>query len=79
MDWIIGMQKAIDYIESNLFYRYTREDGTSFDSCGGYTKHIPGITSGDVPEILKMIKEQDKYFEEMLGSNNPFFVSPLRL
>ena len=47
------------------FYHYIREDGTSFDDCGGYTKRIPGITSGDVPEILRMIKEQDEHFHEM--------------
>ena len=49
------------------FYHYTREDGTTFDDCGGYTKRIPGVTSGDVPEILRMIKEQDEHFEEMLA------------
>jgi len=50
------------------FYHYTREDGTSFDGCGGYTKRVPGVTSGDVPEILRMIKEQDAHFAEMLNT-----------
>ena len=47
------------------FYHYTREDGTSFDDCGGYTKRVPGVTPGDVPEILRMIKKQDEHFKEM--------------
>lgn len=49
------------------FYHYTREDGTSFDGCGGYTKLVPGVTSKDVPEILRLIKEQDEYFNEMFA------------
>ena len=49
------------------FYHYTRDDGTTFDDCGGYTKQVPGVTSGDVPEILRMIKEQDAHFHEMLN------------
>lgn len=49
------------------FYRYTREDGTSFEGCGGYTKRVHGVTLDDVPEILRMIKEQDEHFEEMFA------------
>lgn len=49
------------------FYHYIAEDGTQFDGCGGYTKQVAGVTSKDVPEILKMIKEQDAHFIEMLG------------
>ena len=47
-------------------YHYVRNDGTSFEGCGGYTKHVHGVTYNDVPEILQMIKEQDNYFNEML-------------
>ena len=46
------------------FYHYTNEDGTQFDGCGGYTKWVPGLTSKDVPEILRMIEEQDIHFSE---------------
>ena len=47
-------------------YHYTRDDGTSFEGCGGYAKHVHGVTYNNVPEILQMIKVQDNYFNEML-------------
>jgi len=49
------------------FYHYTAEDGSMFESCGGYTKRVPGVTVEDVPEILRMIKVQDAHFAEMLA------------
>ena len=49
------------------FYHYINEDGARFDGCGGYTKWVPGVTSKDVPEILRMIKEQDAHFTEMFA------------
>lgn len=47
------------------FYHYISEDGTQFDGCGGYTKRIHDAASKDVPDILRMIKEQDEHFKEM--------------
>jgi len=49
------------------YYHHTTEDGTKFDFCGGFTKYVPGVTSKDVPEILRMIKEQDDHFVEMFA------------
>ena len=45
-------------------YHVVQDNGTEVDTCGGFTKHIQGVTYHDVPDILRMIKEQDKYFTE---------------
>ena len=49
------------------FYRHTAEDGSRFDFCGGFTKWVPGVTAQDVPDILRMIREQDAHFADMCG------------
>ena len=49
------------------FYRHTADDGNSFDFCGGFTKYVPGVTSNDVPEILRMIKKQDEHFTDIFA------------
>lgn len=45
-------------------YHVVQDNGTEVDTCGGFTKYIQGVTHHDVPDILRMIMEQDKYFVE---------------
>lgn len=45
-------------------YHVVQDNGTEVDTCGGFTKHIQGVTYHDVPDIIRMIKEQDQYFTE---------------
>lgn len=45
-------------------YHVLNDDGTTVYTCGGFTKHVPGITFEDVPDVLLMVKEQDYYFNE---------------
>ena len=49
------------------FYHYISENGTRFDGCGGYTKWVPDVSLKNVPEILKMIREQDVHFQEIMN------------
>jgi len=50
--------------ETPSFYHIIQDNGTEVNACGGYTKYIPDVTINDVPDILRMIKEQDIYFNE---------------
>ncbi len=47
------------------FYHHINESGSVVQRCGGYTVPVPGLAAQDVPEILRLIREQDKYFAEL--------------
>lgn len=49
------------------FYHFERDDGSIVNRCGGYTIVVPGITSHDIPAVVKLISEQDQYFEDYLN------------
>ncbi|MCL2064152.1 MAG: hypothetical protein FWG98_07250 [Candidatus Cloacimonetes bacterium] len=49
--------------ESHI-YSYTFPDSETKYHCGAYVPEIPNISLDDVPEILKLITEQDKYFQK---------------
>ena len=53
---------------SPRFYYINNDDHTKTIRCGGYTIQIPGITSDDISDTLKLIKEQDIYFSNVLFS-----------
>lgn len=46
------------------FYRVSQDNGTQVNTCGGFTKYVPGVTREHVPEIIEMMREQDRYFAE---------------
>ena len=47
-------------------YYFINDDGKEIVRCGGYTLPIPDVTHNDVSEILKLIKEQDNFFKDIL-------------
>lgn len=49
------------------FYHFFDADGSKIVLCGGYTKPVPNVRIDTVPEILRLIKEQDEYFNNILG------------
>jgi hypothetical protein len=49
-----------------VFYYFLNDDGIKIIRCGGYTLPIEGVTENDIPEIIILIKEQDKHFSDML-------------
>ncbi|MCL2774631.1 MAG: hypothetical protein FWD71_14990 [Oscillospiraceae bacterium] len=49
----------------NRYYHFTDEKGEKINRCGVENLLIEGITSDDVPEILRLMKEQDEYFNNI--------------
>lgn len=45
-------------------YHVVQDNGTVVDTCGGFTKYIPGISAGDVADVVGMLREEDAYFNE---------------
>lgn len=50
------------------FYRHMNNSGEEIERCSGYTVAVPGVTVEDVPDILRMIDEQDEYFKAVFGT-----------
>ena len=50
--------------ETPSLYHIIQDNGTEVKACGGYTKYVPKISIGDIPDVLQMIKEQDAYFNK---------------
>jgi hypothetical protein len=46
-------------------YMHTWEDGTTDSWCGGFTMLFKDLSPDYVPEILRHIKNQDAFFEEL--------------
>ena len=62
------VQKCCGLCKGNpRFYHHINDNGNIIKRCGGYTIAVPGVTSKDVPEILRLIKEQDEYFNMLCG------------
>jgi len=49
------------------FYHHINGEGVRIDRCGGYTLPVPGVTAADLPELLRLIGEQDDFFEKLCG------------
>lgn len=49
-------------------YHVVQDNGTQVDTCGGFTKLVPGVTYRDLPDILRMLHQQDGYFTTTLGN-----------
>ena len=47
-------------------YRFRDDNGNEIKRCGGQTTPVPGVTVDDVSETLRLIKEQDEYFNKFL-------------
>lgn len=62
------LQKCCGLCKGNpRFYHHINDNGNKIERCGGYTIAVPGVTVDDVPEILRLIKEQDDYFYILCG------------
>ena len=49
------------------FYHFYENDGAKIVRCGGYTLPIPDITHHHLPELLRLMKEQDDFFRDILS------------
>ena len=46
-------------------YHHIDSEGVRVERCGGYTIMVPGVSVQDVPETLRLIENQDRYFENL--------------
>ena len=74
--WIKRNQEWVEHDVKNCcglckgwprLYHHINDDGSRINRCGGYTIMIQGLAFADVPEALRLIKEQDEYFTELLA------------
>lgn len=73
--WIKRNQKHVNHNIENCcnnckgnprFYHFINSNGDKIERCGGFTLPISGVTYNELPELLKLIKEQDAYFTDIL-------------
>ncbi len=49
----------------NMGYYWKFENGREIFRCGAYPILIPNITANDVPEVKRLLTEQDRYFRTL--------------